>query len=179
MLSIKDKIVDYAISVIKIDAIGFTKPEIPFVDLENYKKYLKEKNYGDMLWMESRFELRSNPKLLLPSAQSVIVLGFNYFDDSKIKKDYEISLYANQKIDYHKWVYSKIKLLSVFLNQEFQDENRFFVDSAPILEKVLAKQKETFTCECGSEVRCSGKAEHYQSNKHKNNAFANKHTENF
>ncbi len=140
MLNIKNKIVDYAINTIKIDAIGFTKPEIPVFDLENYKQYLKEKNYGDMLWMESRFELRSNPKTLLPSAQSAIILGFNYFDDSKIKKDYEISLYANQKIDYHQWVYDKIKLLSKFLNKEFNDENRFFVDSAPILEKVLAKQ---------------------------------------
>ena len=34
-------------------------------------------------------------------------------------------------------------------------------------EKILQKQKETFTCECGSEVRCAGKAEHYRSNKHK------------
>ena len=33
--------------------------------------------------------------------------------------------------------------------------------------KILAKQKETFSCECGSEVRCSGKAEHYRSTKHK------------
>ena len=32
---------------------------------------------------------------------------------------------------------------------------------------ILAKQKETFTCECGSEVRCSGKAEHNRSTKHK------------
>ena len=34
-------------------------------------------------------------------------------------------------------------------------------------EKILQKKKETFMCECGSEVRCSGKAEHYRSNKHK------------
>ena len=27
--------------------------------------------------------------MLLPSAQSAIVLGFNYFDETKIKKDYE------------------------------------------------------------------------------------------
>jgi hypothetical protein len=33
-------------------------------------------------------------------------------------------------------------------------------------EKILAKQKETFTCECGSEVRCAGKTEHNRSSKH-------------
>ena len=39
-------------------------------------------------------------------------------------------------------------------------------------EKILQKQKETFICECGSKVRCAGKAEHYKSNKHK--AFLDK-----
>jgi hypothetical protein len=34
-------------------------------------------------------------------------------------------------------------------------------------EQILQKQKETFTCECGSEVRCAGRTEHYRSNKHK------------
>lgn len=34
-------------------------------------------------------------------------------------------------------------------------------------EKILEKQKQTFLCECGSEVRCAGKAEHLRSLKHK------------
>jgi hypothetical protein len=33
-------------------------------------------------------------------------------------------------------------------------------------EKILEKQKQIYICECGSEVRCSGKAEHYRSKKH-------------
>ena len=35
-------------------------------------------------------------------------------------------------------------------------------------EKILEKQKQVFTCECGSEVRCAGKAEHNRSVKHNN-----------
>jgi hypothetical protein len=35
-------------------------------------------------------------------------------------------------------------------------------------EKILEKQKAVFICECGSEVRCGGKAEHLRSTKHKN-----------
>ena len=34
-------------------------------------------------------------------------------------------------------------------------------------EKILANQKETFACECGSNVRCAGRAEHLRSVKHK------------
>jgi len=33
-------------------------------------------------------------------------------------------------------------------------------------EKILAKQKEIYTCECGSIVRCTGRAEHNRSIKH-------------
>lgn len=35
-------------------------------------------------------------------------------------------------------------------------------------EKILEKQKQLFLCDCGSEVRCAGKAEHLRSTKHKN-----------
>ena len=33
-------------------------------------------------------------------------------------------------------------------------------------EKILSKQKEMYVCECGSNVRCSGRAEHNRSIKH-------------
>jgi hypothetical protein len=32
----------------------------------------------------------------------------------------------------------------------------------------LESQKQVFTCECGSEIRTAGRAEHYRSVKHKN-----------
>jgi hypothetical protein len=35
-------------------------------------------------------------------------------------------------------------------------------------EKILEKMKEEFTCECGSVIKCGGKAEHNRSTKHKN-----------
>jgi hypothetical protein len=33
--------------------------------------------------------------------------------------------------------------------------------------KTILYQKQTFICECGSEVRCSSKAQHLRRNKHK------------
>jgi epoxyqueuosine reductase len=137
---IKENIILYAKNQLGIDAIGFTTPEIPKKDLENYYKYLEEKNYADMLWMESRKHLRENPKNLMPEAETVIVLGCNYYHEPTIKKDYEISIYANQQEDYHIWFYNKIKELSKYLSENFNSSQRHFVDSAPIMEKVLAKQ---------------------------------------
>ena len=137
-MNIKQKIIDFSQSI-GIDAIGFTTPDIPQADIDNYLKYLDSKNYGDMTWMESRRELRLDPLKLHPPTKTIIMIGLNYFDSTKPKYDYEISVYANQQIDYHYWVYSKAKLLNEYL-ATLGGESRHFVDTAPILEKVFAKK---------------------------------------
>ena len=136
----KDLVKNYALNTLKIDTIGFTTPDIPQEDLINYRQYLKNKNYNDMLWLYTRQTLRENPKLLLPETQSIIVLGFNYFNNNnKHNKDYKISNYANQKRDYHIWIKEVTNKLVLYLDN-FNYISKAFVDSAPILEKVFAKQ---------------------------------------
>lgn len=137
-MNIKQKIIDFSQSI-GIDVIGFTAPIIPQADIDNYLEYLDSKNYGDMTWLETRRELRLDPLKLHPPTKTVIMIGLNYFDSTKPKYDYEISIYANQQIDYHSWVYEKAKMLSEFL-VTLGGKNRHFVDSAPILEKVFAKK---------------------------------------
>lgn len=134
----KNAITNYAKNILKIDAIGFSPAEILAEDICNYHQFLQEKNYGDMYWLKTRQSLRDNPKQLLPQANSAIVIGINYFNVKPLK-DYELSIYANQLQDYHLWVYQKVKSLARFLNSSYHDTNRYFVDSAPLLEKVLAK----------------------------------------
>lgn len=136
----KELVTDYAKNVLKIDAIGFTKPVIPKQDLQNYQDYLAAKNYNDMLWMYTRQALREDPTLLMENTNSIVVLGFNYFNDTdKDNKDYKISDYANQQQDYHIWVKEVVAKLAEYINS-FGNTTRHFVDSAPVLEKVLAKQ---------------------------------------
>jgi epoxyqueuosine reductase len=137
---IKENIIEYAKNILNIDAIGFCKPEIPTEDLTNYREYLAKKNYNDMLWLKTRQALREDPKSLMPSAKTAIVLGVNYNKSIKSEKDFQISEYADQQEDYHLWVYHKAKNLATYLKQIYGANSRYFVDSAPILEKVLAKQ---------------------------------------
>ncbi len=137
---IKSSIIEYATNTLKIDTIGFCKPLIPQEDLENYRQYLAKKNYNDMLWLKTRQALREDPKSLMPSAKTAIALGFNYNKNIKSEKDFTISEYANQQKDYHLWVYDKAKELASYLKETYGANSRYFVDSAPILEKVLAKQ---------------------------------------
>ena len=72
----------------------------------------------------------------------------NYYEEHKE----EIKLKTKQYVEENK---EKVK--------EYKDE--WYQKNK---EKILAKQKQMFVCECGAEIRCSGKAEHLRSTKHKN-----------
>lgn len=74
----------------------------------------------------------------------------------KAKENYEEN--KEQKLEYQKQYVQENKETVKEYKDEWYQKNK---------EKILAKQKETFTCECGSEVRCAGKAEHNRSIKHK------------
>ncbi|MDR0483704.1 MAG: tRNA epoxyqueuosine(34) reductase QueG [Alphaproteobacteria bacterium] len=137
-MNLKQKIIDYS-KTLGIDAIGFTTPDIPYEDVKEYLNFLAEKNYGDMTWLETRAELRLNPLKLHPPTKTIIMIGVNYFDNNKPQYDYEISIYANQQLDYHSWVWEKAKKLAEFIDS-MGEQSRYFVDSAPIMERVFAKK---------------------------------------
>jgi len=63
----------------------------------------------------------------------------------------------------------EIKQKNKLYNEENKEKVKEYKDEwyQKNKEKILAKQKEMFVCECGSNVRCSGKAEHLRSEKHK------------
>ena len=113
---------------------GFLEEEAP--RLENW---LKKNQNGQMSYMESHFDKRLNPTLLVEDAKSVISLLLNYYPEQKQNKDaYKISKYAYGD-DYHYVIKDKLKEL-LFAIQETIGEvsGRAFVDSAPVLEKAWA-----------------------------------------
>ena len=103
--------------------------------------WLKSGAHADMSWMENHFEKRVDPTLLVPGAKSVISLMFNYYNPDK-QRDPDapkISKYAYGR-DYHKVIKKRLKRLYRFIEDEIGEVNgRFFVDSAPVLDKAWAK----------------------------------------
>ncbi len=104
------------------------------------EKWLQKGMHGSMAYMENHFDLRLDPRKLVPGAKSVISLTFNYFTPKK-QKDSEapkISQYA-YGTDYHFVVKDKLKDLLARMIESFgQIEGRVFVDSAPVLDKAWA-----------------------------------------
>ena len=94
---------------------------------------------GKMEYLHRHFDMRLDPRVLVPGAKSVICLMFNYcpeeVQDSALPR---IARYAYGE-DYHKVLRRKLKALFRALMDRFgQLEGRVFVDSAPIMERQWA-----------------------------------------
>ena len=127
--------------------IGFDLVGIATANLETYpevdrlKSWLAMGYHADMAWMQS--PKRQDIKDLMPSVQSVICLGLNYYTPQvHLQADGigKISRYGWGR-DYHRVLGKKLKILCQWLKAQGQDiETRFYVDTAPIAEKAWAQR---------------------------------------
>ncbi|MEO7530002.1 MAG: tRNA epoxyqueuosine(34) reductase QueG [Sediminibacterium sp.] len=118
---------------------GIAKAEKLDDDARRLEAWLKQDMHGSMKYMEHHFELRIDPRKLVPGAKSVITLLQNYFPEKKQSIDTpHISKYAFGK-DYHEVIRNKLKTFLSLLNDSIGEiHGRGFVDSAPVLERTWA-----------------------------------------
>ncbi len=116
---------------------GFLEEEAPRLET-----WLNGNKHGQMHYMANHFDKRLDPRLLVDGARSVVSLLLNYYpsqtqtDDSAPK----ISKYA-YGLDYHFVIKEKLRSLYAFIQEEIGEvDGRVFVDSAPVMDKVWAKQ---------------------------------------
>lgn len=121
------------------DACGIARAEELTEDKSRLLTWLNSGYQADMTYMERNTEKRSDPRLLVDDAKSVIVLLQNYFPEKhEFKSDYKIAKYAYGE-DYH--IVLKEKLFSLFnyINKEIAPaKGRCFTDSAPVQERSWA-----------------------------------------
>ena len=105
------------------------------------EKWLKNDMNGSMRYMESHFDMRLDPRLLVPGAKSVVSLIYNYYPlDTQRVDTYKISKYA-YGTDYHFVLKDKLKIFLDRIREEIGEvDGRVFVDSAPVMDKVWAKK---------------------------------------
>jgi len=125
------------------DRVGFALPSINESDRQNIRKFCDEKRYGDMEWFARHLAIRLEPKQIFEQAETVVALATSYRDlraeewiqNSPLK----ISCYATGR-DYHKVLRKRTLLLLRRIQERFPDaEGRITVDSAPVPEKILAR----------------------------------------
>lgn len=110
-------------------------------DARRLELWLNKGMNGTMHYMGNYFDLRVNPEKLVPGAQSVITMLFNYYPDTSTNGDGpKVSRYAWGK-DYHEVIRAKLNLFLQELRQQIGEINgRGFVDSAPVLERTWAQR---------------------------------------
>jgi epoxyqueuosine reductase len=118
---------------------GIAKAEQLDEDARRLEAWLNQNRNGSMQYMENHFDLRIDPRKLVPGAKSVITLLQNYYPEQRQGADApKISKYAYGK-DYHEVIRAKLKQFLLQLNQQIGSiQGRGFVDSAPVLERAWA-----------------------------------------
>lgn len=120
--------------------VGFARAEQLTEEARRLEKWLAAGAHGEMAYMANHFDLRIDPRKLVPGAKTVICLAHNYFTDEK-QADPEaprLAMYAFGK-DYHDVLKGKLRDLLAFMRAEIGEiEGRCFVDSAPVMEREWA-----------------------------------------
>ena len=121
---------------------GISKADFLSEEADHLETWLKRGYQGKMSYMERHFDKRLDPRKLVPGAQSVISLLYNYAPqkDQTYQAPYKIARYAYGK-DYHFVIKDK---LAEFMNRMKAGigriEGRVFVDSAPVHERAWASK---------------------------------------
>jgi len=116
----------------------------PNVALDDYDRFLANGFHGDMKWMVGSRPPRANIRELLPSLQTVVVLGVDYWHPRPQKPEDglvgKVSCYAWGR-DYHKIINNKLKKLARKLKELDESlEGYWTVDSRPVIERGWAEK---------------------------------------
>lgn len=108
-------------------------------DARRLEQWLHKGFHGTMQYMENHFDLRVDPRKLVPGAKSVITLLKNYYPEKTQETDGpKISRYA-YGTDYHEVIRAQLNQLLDSIRKNIGEvQGRGFVDSAPVLERSWA-----------------------------------------
>lgn len=147
--------IDYAALAASIkqraSELGFADTGITGIELTEDETHLlgwlKDGRHGEMEYMQRHGARRSRPAELQPGTMRVVSVRMDYVPDGlrdawSILDDAEsgyVSRYALGR-DYHKLMRNRLQKLADFIRAQVGDfDYRAFVDSAPVLEKALAR----------------------------------------
>lgn len=141
---LKQEVIEYAHSI-GIDSIGFTTAD-PFDELKQKLEDYHSKGYASG-FEESDIELRTVPKLSLPSARSIIAIAVGYPNKLKgapksVKGDRRgMFARASWGQDYHTIMRNRLDKLSLFLQEKVPDvEVKSMVDTGVLSDRSVAER---------------------------------------
>ncbi len=149
---------------------GISRPELG-ADLDHLRDWLARGHHGSMAYMERDPHLRAAPSVLRPGTLSVISVRLPYWpqarDAEAVLADGRLAYISRYALgrDYHRVMRARLLRLARRIEREIGPlGHRVFADSAPILEKAMARNaslgwigKHTLLIQRGQDVvRSSG-----------------------
>jgi epoxyqueuosine reductase len=119
-----------------LDVCGITSAD-PVRHAAFYQQWTADGKAGEMQWLAREPERRSDPRVVLPGAQSIIVAGLNYWQPQP-KGRGRIARYALGE-DYHHVLLEKLEALAAEITI-YGNDAKIYVDTGPVLEKPLAER---------------------------------------
>ena len=122
------------------DACGITKAQYLPEEEIRYNHWLNKGMNAGMAFMKNNIDKRIDPSLLLENSRSIILTLTGYKPETDIlpNTDYKFARYA-RGADYHEVIRQKLNRVVDYLNEtEPGHRHKIFVDTIPVLEKVLA-----------------------------------------
>jgi epoxyqueuosine reductase len=111
------------------DLVGITTATPP-PHAGEFQRWLAAKFHGEMAYLARNAAKRVEPQQVLPGAQSIIVVGLNYYPGPAR----HIARYAQSDRDYHDVMGEKLRQLTELTG------GLWYVDTGPILERDLAQR---------------------------------------
>ncbi|MGH9800768.1 MAG: epoxyqueuosine reductase, partial [Blastocatellia bacterium] len=145
MISLAENIKHQA-RALGFDKVGIVPAEALTEAGARLREWLANGFHGQMNYMEAGYlgrdpQQRSDPRLLMPSAKSVVCVALNYFNPEKHVDSPEvgkISRYAWGD-DYHDVLRDKLKALLAWVQQQAPEvEGKICVDTSPMMDKAWA-----------------------------------------
>ncbi len=122
------------------DRCGITPAATLGPESNIFRDWLGKDYHGQLSYLSNNFEKRTDPSILVPGAKSVVVCALNYYAPADHLEEGQpiISRYAYGD-DYHNVIRQKLSAIMGAVVERYPFiEGRFFVDTAPLLEKPLA-----------------------------------------
>jgi epoxyqueuosine reductase len=124
------------------DDCRFARADAPAAANE-FRRWIAEKKYGEMAWMEKNADKRADPQKVLQQAKSVICVAVSYFPGTAEQgtKGGVVARYARYD-DYHDVLADRLKRLAQFIAEASGSETRllWYVDTGPVLERDFAQR---------------------------------------
>jgi epoxyqueuosine reductase len=128
------------------DLVGITNPDPP-PHMNVYRSWLADGHHAGMAYLatERAVQRRTDPQLILPNCQSVIVLGSNYLTEAALNMatlpSIQVAAYALGE-DYHQTLVNQMNKLVQFIESAFGEaiSTRVYTDTGPILEREFAQR---------------------------------------